>query len=197
MQLQITAFLFIKICFLLLKNLKIDRIFFYFWFPTIFTNFWCISIFLFSMAKIYYIFGLAIPTLDLYCWAIYIFSDEIFPIQRFLSPPLRCRRMRSTTNILLASVAIADIFFLLLMLPITVRYNFVLRSVKLLAEFVLHANNHIAALANLCAFSSTWQVPTGHEIRLVKNPKYLSPDTQGDPKKSETNLTRNYCTVSN
>lgn len=68
------------------------------------------------------------------------------------------RHMRSRTNQFLAAVAFADIFFLFLMFPFSIRYNSYLRQIKFFNLFILYGNSHIIAFINMCAFASTWYV---------------------------------------
>uniref|UniRef100_A0A915D5K4 G-protein coupled receptors family 1 profile domain-containing protein n=1 Tax=Ditylenchus dipsaci TaxID=166011 RepID=A0A915D5K4_9BILA len=77
------------------------------------------------------------------------------------------RRMRSRTNIFLAAVAFADIFFLFLMLPFTIKYNAFLRQIKVLNLFMQYTNLHITGLINMCAFASTWFLVTVCFERLL------------------------------
>lgn len=64
--------------------------------------------------------------------------------------------MRSRTNQFLAAVAFADIFFLLLMFPFSIRYNSYLRKMEFLNRLILYGNSHIIAFTNMCAFASIW-----------------------------------------
>uniref|UniRef100_A0A915D2A4 G-protein coupled receptors family 1 profile domain-containing protein n=1 Tax=Ditylenchus dipsaci TaxID=166011 RepID=A0A915D2A4_9BILA len=90
----------------------------------------------------------------------------IFPIQLIVGligntlnlVVLLNRRMRTKTNILLAMVALADILFLLFMLPHTLMYHNKLMKIGCLKRFIVYGNNHITGVVNTCSFASAWLI---------------------------------------
>lgn len=64
--------------------------------------------------------------------------------------------MRSKTNMLLAMVALADIHFLIFMLPHALMYNNYLTKNLSFRTFILYGINHITGIVNTCSFASAW-----------------------------------------
>ncbi|KAI1721911.1 serpentine type 7TM GPCR chemoreceptor srw domain-containing protein [Ditylenchus destructor] len=103
--------------------------------------------------------------LMIYCFPIQLIIGVVGNLLNLMV--LLNRRMRSRTNNLLAAVAFADIFFLIAMLPHTLKYNTFVRQIKVLNLFMQYANLHITGLINMCAFASTWLLVTVCFERLL------------------------------
>ncbi|KAH7731681.1 G protein-coupled receptor [Aphelenchoides avenae] len=69
---------------------------------------------------------------------------------------LLSKGMRSKTNIILASVALADILFLLFMVPHSLMYNKLFTNNPAFKTFIVYANYHIIGIVNMCSFASAW-----------------------------------------
>ncbi|TKR78099.1 hypothetical protein L596_018961 [Steinernema carpocapsae] len=69
---------------------------------------------------------------------------------------LRFREMRTKTNILLAMMALADMLFLIFMVPHSLMFNTYFTKQQAFRRFFLYGNHHITGLVNLCGFTSAW-----------------------------------------
>lgn len=66
------------------------------------------------------------------------------------------KRMRSKTNILLAVMALADIFFLIFMMVHSLMYHVEIMRAPAFRKFFVYAAPHIAGIINMCSFTSAW-----------------------------------------
>jgi hypothetical protein len=69
---------------------------------------------------------------------------------------LMSKSMRSKTNVLLALMATADIFFLVFLLPHSLMFRADLRHYKWMGIYRVYLNHHITGVANLFSIASAW-----------------------------------------